>query len=194
MSENLHVVDWPNRPIRATLGNPALVRVHLKSNRLIARQQLRFVARNLVATWSYGIVSDSAWHETPYGPVCKAMLEGQPLFLSFSYSGDFGWIGFSIDRAVGIDALYHQLFAELESVTHLYFSPSQAKAVLDAENPSYAFAQAWTAREARLKLYGRNLSEFPDLPSDGLGLCEYRLDHCGTVVTLVTDYPSILIR
>jgi hypothetical protein len=189
MSENLDVVDWPNRPARPTLGKPVLVRVYLALPRWIARQQLRLVARMLIAAWSDGIVLDSAWHERPQGPVCEALLDGQSVFLSFSYTENFGWIAFSIERAVGIDALHHQAFAELESVARLYFSPAKAKAVLDAENPVYVFAQAWTAREARLKLYGRNLVEFPDLPSDGLGLCEYSLDHCGTVVTLVTDYP-----
>lgn len=194
MSENLEVVDWPNRPTRPTLGKPVLVRVYLALPRLVARQQLRLVARILIATWSGGIVLDSAWHETPQGPVCEALLDGQSIFLSFSYTENFGWIAFSIEQAVGIDALAPHAFAELESVARLYFSPAKAKAVLEAENPSHAFAQAWTAREARLKLYRRNLAEFPDSLSDGLGLCEYSLDHLGTVVTLVTDYPSFLIR
>lgn len=189
--ENLHVVRWPNLPPRPAQGEPALVQVPLSTPRLIARQQLRVVARTILATWRGEVISEGGWHETPQGPVCLSLVDGHPVFLSFSYTEDSGWIAFSIDHAVGVDALRVQPFAELESVARLYFSPATAAAVLDAENPPRAFARAWTAWEARLKLYRRNFGEFSDPPCDGPELREYIFDHGGAVVTLLTDYPLL---
>jgi phosphopantetheinyl transferase len=184
----LAFVPWPQVPTLPPPEQPVLVRVETSTRRAVARQQVRDAARQILAAWSGGLSSPVPWHETPQGPVCAGLLGGHAVAMSFSYSGEAGWIGLLRGGAIGIDAMRIGSFAEMEAVAQLYLGPAAGEAIFKTHDPARAFALAWTEREATLKCQRRGLSERQEEPAAPEGRIRGRHIHChdDTVVTVVT--------
>ena len=99
--------------------------------------------------------------ETPRGPVWDGELAGHSLALSLSYTEREAWIGLRRGGAIGVDAMTMAAMPEMEAVARLYLGPPAWAAIQVAPDPVRAFAQAWTALEARLKCLKQPLTEWP---------------------------------
>lgn len=183
------IFDWPAVPPLPPPGEPVVVRVATASVRAIARKEVRDAARAILAAWA-GLPPDAvALHESAQGPTCAVTLHGHGVRLSFSYCEDAGWIAMVRGADIGIDALRAQDFAEMSSVATCYLGPDVAAEVGSAADPARAFARAWTALEARLKLTRRALREWHEGTAEHAptALRKDSMEHAGTVVTWVTS-------
>ncbi|MSU51318.1 MAG: 4-phosphopantetheinyl transferase, partial [Opitutus sp.] len=156
-SNVISLFHWPQLPPLAPPGRPVLIRVAAAAIRAVAREQLRVAARQILAAWSGRPAHKRQWHETSHGPVYESQIGGLPVAISFSYSGDGGWIGLLRGGAIGVDAMLVAPFAEMDAVARLYLGPATAAAITAAADPARAFALAWTKHEARLKCHRRGL-------------------------------------
>jgi 4'-phosphopantetheinyl transferase len=138
-----------------------LVRVATSAPRPLARQEVRAVLRRIIAAWSGATGEPIALIETPRGPVWDGELAGHSLDLSLSYTNREAWIGLRRGGAIGVDAMTIAAIPEAEAVARLYLGPATWAAIQSAPDPVRAFAQAWTALEARFKCVKQSLTEWP---------------------------------
>jgi 4'-phosphopantetheinyl transferase len=127
----------------------------------LARQEVRAALRRITTAWSGSTGDQIALIETPRGPVWDGELAGHSLALSLSYTDRNAWIGLRRGGAIGVDAMTIAAIPEAEAVGRLYLGPPAWGAIQSAPDPARAFAQAWTALEARLKCLKQPLSEWP---------------------------------
>jgi 4'-phosphopantetheinyl transferase len=138
-----------------------LVRVTTSAPRPLARQEVRAVLRQLFAAWSGPAGEPITLIETPRGPVWDGELAGHSLELSLSYTDREAWIGLRRGGTIGVDAMTVANLPEAEAVARLYLGPTAWADIQSTPDPARAFAQAWTALEARLKCLKQPLTEWP---------------------------------
>ena len=151
---------WPQMPSMPSPGRPLVLRVPTSRLRQAARKEMRNVLREVLSKWSYLPAENLPLDETAHGACWRGKFCGHALDISLSYSVDEGWIGLILDGHIGIDVMTVEEFPEMENVASTYLEPDVASSVLNAQNPSLAFASAWTEREARLKCLKSGLVEW----------------------------------
>lgn len=149
---------WPERPPVPRLDSPVIVRVPATGHRPAARAHLRQVLREIVGTWTGE--RDINLTETSRGPIGKEKIGDKSIRFSLSYTSQEGWIALACGQEVGLDVLTIEPVPEWENLVQLYLPPAYRTGVRMASDRPRAFAQAWTRREAELKLIGRPLREY----------------------------------
>jgi 4'-phosphopantetheinyl transferase len=132
-----------------------------------ARIRIRAAVREALAQALGIAIERIAVHSTP-GSAPRLEIEKWPLTpgLSISHAGVFSLAAINPDGAVGLDLMEVQATTDWARVAHDYLGMATAirlAASPDTERP-LAFAQAWTEREACLKLHGEPLAEWTPLP------------------------------
>ena len=154
----LHV--WPQLPPMPQRGQPLIVRIPTSLSRQDAKKEVSKVLREILSFWS-GLRADNLpLEETFHGPSLDGRLFRYALDISLSYSVDEAWIGFISGGHIGVDIMAVEEISEMENVSSIYLDPEVWPLVLNADNPSLAFASAWTEREARLKCLKKGLVEW----------------------------------
>jgi 4'-phosphopantetheinyl transferase len=103
------------------------------------------------------------------GSAPRLLVDGAPcpVGLSISHAKDLSVAAFHRAGAVGVDLMEVQETSDWARVAHDYLGMATAcrlAATAPCDLPQ-AFAQAWAAREARLKLHGESLGEWTPLPA-----------------------------
>lgn len=146
-----------------------VVHAACQDGRPAARLAIRARVRASLAAWS-------ALHEeaielqcAPGEAPCALLRDGervQRVGLSISHDGDWSMAALRPGGAVGIDLMQVKDAPDLEQVARDYLGPDVAAALAGVARAqrALAFAQAWSAHEARLKCLGLGLVEWePDL-------------------------------
>jgi 4'-phosphopantetheinyl transferase len=159
-------------PALPALGAVVLVRVAGNLPRPAARQGARVVLRHILAAWSGPAVGSQVLNETARGPVWSGELAGHSLDISLAYTESAAWIGLRRGGAIGVDAMTVAAIPEAVAVAKIYLGPEAWTMIQGAADPVRAFAEAWTALEARLKCRKLALTEWPanQDPAGGSGL------------------------
>lgn len=151
---------WPQMPPMPPPGQPLIVRLAKGRSRKEARKEAREVLRKVLSSWS-GLPADTLpLEETSHGPSWTGKFCGHALDISLSYCPGEAWIGLMIDGKIGIDIMFIEEIPELADLVRTYLDPDAASLILNAHRPSFAFASAWTEREARLKCLKKGLVEW----------------------------------
>jgi 4'-phosphopantetheinyl transferase len=134
-----------------------------------AREQIRLALREMVAdALSVDLGRIDIASVAGQRPVLT--LDGMAGTAGISLAHD-GWISIAAYNAlgpVGVDVMQVQYTADWYNVAQDYLGPDvlgTLVATREAERPE-AFALAWTAREATLKLHGLALSEWTELKAE----------------------------
>lgn len=88
---------------------------------------------------------------------------GLPVGLSFSHEAGLSLVALNLAGAVGVDLLREACPPDWQAVARDYLGPAALARLLTGKGAG--FAQAWAAHEARLKLQGLALREWPPSPS-----------------------------
>jgi 4'-phosphopantetheinyl transferase len=127
-----------------------------------ARAQLREAVRTALASLPSVPPEQITIHATP-GSAPHIDAAGRKVGCSFSHEDGLSLAALNLHGPVGIDLMKVQDIPDWESVARDYLGPETC-AALSACRPQdrpRAFAQAWTAHEARLKCQGLPLTEWP---------------------------------
>lgn len=155
------IFNWPEMPALPPSGRAVLIRVVTSQPRQAARQELRGVLRQVLATWSRLSPESLPLRETARGPVWLGQLGGHTLDISLSYAEGEGWIGLLRSGWIGVDAMKIQTIPEAENVARHYLATEIWEMIQQSADPATAFAVAWTELEARFKCFKQELIEWP---------------------------------
>jgi len=88
---------------------------------------------------------------------------GRQIGCSFSHEEGLSLAALNLHGPIGVDLMKIQAIPDWESVARDYLGPQTCEALRACrpEDRPRAFAQAWTAHEARLKCLGLPLTEWP---------------------------------
>lgn len=179
--------EWPDVPALPPLGRPVAIRVKTSATREHARPKLRSALRQVLAAWTGEPPDTTSLRETPRGPEWRAPVGGATLGISLTYVDAEGWIGLVRGSSIGLDAMRMTTFDDMPIVARSYLGPVAWEEIRRAPDRARAFAIRWTALEARLKCFGRPLSEWPtnrpELEAAGLDARHHVEGH--TVLTMV---------
>jgi hypothetical protein len=127
------------------------------------------------------------WRESPTGPKVLDRIEGNSPTLSVSYTKSEAWLAVCWDGPIGVDATSTGGIAEWESLAELYLGAEALGRLRRSTDSAADFAREWSTFEARLKLYGRPLSEGSPPPDSVLCTADFdtltvsvALDPCPT--------------
>ncbi|MEM9929908.1 MAG: 4'-phosphopantetheinyl transferase superfamily protein, partial [Bacteroidota bacterium] len=127
--------------------------LHDRNEFIIARATLRRLLGNYLDMPPASLVFQYSEYGKP-----ELALDSQLQF-NLSHAGSFALIGFTSDRAIGVDLEPVDNLIELARLTSRFFSPAEAQQVLQlpvAEQPP-AFFRTWTRKEAFIKAHGQGL-------------------------------------
>ena len=135
----------------------------LTESRVDARGAIRHALRQTLATFLAVPLASVTLLSSPGMPV-QMLANSPPVHIAISHMPGLSVAAVSTRRAVGIDvmALGAQSLPDWETVAHDYLGPvatAELKRTPPADRAA-AFAQAWTALEARLKCLGLVLTEW----------------------------------
>lgn len=151
-----------------------------------ARQQVRVVLRE--------ILGDIAFESIPGQPI-RLVQAASPLGISVSHEAGLSLLAIHRAGPVGVDLLRVQenpdWEVEIPALANDYLGPDAADnlAILPQSQKLMAFAQAWSAHEARLKSRGLGLEEWSSALAAHLAPCRVRqlalpAGYIGAVATL----------
>ncbi len=185
--------DWPEIPALPPVGRPVAVGVKTSPIRRIARQELRTVLRQILASWSNTSSAElTPLLETETGPVWSGLFAAASLDISLTYADGEGWIGLVRGGQIGMDVMRVQTIPEQESLSRIFFSPAVREAVRHARNPALAMAGAWTELEARAKCLKQPLREYSEAnaaSADDLVTQTFQLPDAG-ILTLAVRFAA----
>jgi 4'-phosphopantetheinyl transferase len=154
---------WDGEVLVISIVNPA------GATRDAARAAIRAAARDALAQ-SLGIAPDQVVVESRPGTVPRILIDGKPstIGLSISHAGALSIAAFNPAGAIGIDLMEVTLVSDWARVAHDYLGMATAcrLASMPAADLPRAFAQAWSEREAHLKLLGQPLAEWTPSSAD----------------------------
>lgn len=134
-----------------------------------ARAAIRAAAREALAQ-ALDIASDQVVVESRPGTVPRILIDGTPstIGLSISHAGVLSVAAFNPAGAIGVDLMEVKHVSDWARVAHDYLGMVTAFRLiaLPAADLPLAFAQAWSEREAQLKLLGQPLAEWTPSPND----------------------------
>jgi 4'-phosphopantetheinyl transferase len=156
--------DWDDGLVAISIVTPA------GAAREIARAGIRLAVREALAQLLGARLERIAVASTP-GSAPQVLVDGEPsgLGLSISHAGALSVAVLRRGGAVGIDLMeVQEVPPDWARVALDYLGKATAcrLASLPPDERSRAFAQAWTEREASLKLFGLQLDEWTPLPAD----------------------------
>lgn len=144
----------------------AVVGVAGHTDRAAARLAIRAALRAGLAA-AGAIAPDRVHLDTAPGRAPRARLDdgapaGRTAWLAISHDGALSVAAWRFDGPVGIDIMQVQPVPDWQSLARDYLGPAAgaALAALPASAIPAAFAQAWSAHEARIKCLGRALEEW----------------------------------
>jgi 4'-phosphopantetheinyl transferase len=164
----LAVHAWPG-PLPRWGGGPLLIStVTPGGNRDAARARIRVAVCEALAQ-SLKLGAGQVRLESSPGKAPRVLVDGVPsqIGVSISHAGEVSVAGVNPAGAVGVDLMEVQDISDWARVAHDYLGMATAcrlAATAPAGRP-LAFAQAWAEHEAKLKLFGLDLSEWNDLPA-----------------------------
>jgi 4'-phosphopantetheinyl transferase len=166
----LAVHPWPGPPPGWDDGLVAIsIVTPAGAAREIARAGIRLAVREALAQLLGARLERIAVASMP-GSAPRVLVDGAPVGFGLSISHAGGWSAAVLRRggAVGIDLMDVQEVSDWARVALDYLGMAEAcrLASLAPDERSHAFAQAWTEREASLKLFGLQLDEWAPLPAD----------------------------
>ncbi len=158
--------EWPT-PLAFPTADPLFVLIHISHTPRSAKGRLkvREVLREVLRSWASGPV---LVHETATGPQIAEPIRGEAVFVSISYANDSAWLGISLKRPLGIDAVRIESFPEMEDLARLYLGEEVWQAIVGSQKPTLTFARHWAALEARCKRADIPLSETAKPPTTPL--------------------------
>jgi 4'-phosphopantetheinyl transferase len=156
------VLWWPARLAPACAG-VVVIGVAGATSRPAARAAIRAALRDAVAQLAGVPGADVAILSEPGRAPAVSIrgMRGLP-GIAISHDADLSLGAINLDGPVGVDLMRVSEIPDWRAVAHDYLGPA-VTATLDATAPALrarAFAQAWTAREARLKCHGMPLAEW----------------------------------
>jgi 4'-phosphopantetheinyl transferase len=156
------ILWWPARLAPARAG-VVVIGVAGTVSRPAARAAIRAALRGAVAQLAGVPGADVAILSEPGRAPAVSIrgVRGLP-GIAISHDADLSLGAINMDGPVGVDLMRVSEIPDWRAVAHDYLGPAVA-AALDATAPALragAFAQAWTAREARLKCHGMPLAEW----------------------------------
>jgi 4'-phosphopantetheinyl transferase len=144
------------------------------------KQRDRFIAgrgkcRNVLSQY---VDCDAGEMRFEYGANGKPYLSNSEISFSYSRSHEFGCLGVTRNRAIGVDLERINPDVASDRIPENFFSQSEAKAlrVLPAKIQQQAFFHCWTRKEAYLKALGCGLSQelsSVEVPVNVDGHCGY---------------------
>lgn len=166
----LAVHAWPG-PLPAWSGEVLVISVvnPAGATRDAARAAIRLAAREALAQ-SLGIPSEQVVVESSPGTAPRIVIGAAPstIGLSISHAGTLSVAAFNPAGAIGIDLMEVKHVSDWARVAHDYLGMATAFRLIamPAADLPRAFAQAWSEREAHLKLLGQPLAEWTPAPAD----------------------------
>jgi 4'-phosphopantetheinyl transferase len=154
--------EWGDGPLVISIITPG-------GQREAARAGIRAAVCAALAQ-SLKLGGDQVRLESSPGSAPHLLVDSVPsqVGVSISHAGDLSVAALNPGGAVGVDLTEVQDISDWARVAHDYLGMATAcrlAAASPAERP-LAFAQAWADREAQLKLFGLQLSEWSDLPAE----------------------------
>lgn len=145
----------------------AVIGIKAQADRSQARLAVRAAIVDALSELSGLPLQRVALHGDP-GEVPWALLDApagqRRAWLAISHDGELSVAAIGLHGPVGIDVTQVLDIPDWEPVARDYLGPETAArlAALPAHERAYAFARAWTEREARLKYLGRELTEWSE--------------------------------
>lgn len=130
---------------------------HLTERYIVAHGRLR----QLLAEQLQMPPRDLQFAAGPHGkPRLAGAAAASGLQFNLSHSGNWGLVGWSRGRAIGVDIELRREMRDEAALVHRYFSPVEIAAyeALPAERRQEGFFNAWTRKEAYVKAVGRGLA------------------------------------
>jgi 4'-phosphopantetheinyl transferase len=166
----LAVHPWPG-PLPARSGEVLVISIvnRADATREVARAAIRLAAREALAQ-SLGVAPDQVVVESIPSTAPRILISGAPskIGLSISHAGALSVAAFNPSGAIGIDVMEVKPVSDWARVAHDYLGMATAFRLIamPAADLPRAFAQAWSEREAHLKLLGQPLAEWTPSPGD----------------------------
>ena len=146
----IQTFHWPDTvPIPTKEPRAILVQVGGVERTSEGRKKMREVLNGVLSGWIGGLVE---WQDTDKGPSVRTLIKGKHIDVSLSYAGGHGWLGICYGGRIGIDAVVIDESFDGKDVAALYLEPADAREIHKAADKAAAFAQLWSALEARCKL------------------------------------------
>ncbi|NBV85917.1 MAG: 4'-phosphopantetheinyl transferase superfamily protein [Verrucomicrobia bacterium] len=148
---------WPDT-VALPIAEPRAVLIQISGIERSARgrKRMREVLQEVLSEWAGGpVVLD----DTCLGPRVRTPIDGKRVEVSLSYAGGCGWLGICCGRSIGVDAVVIDENFDWQDVAALYLDAEDGREIRAAPNQAVAFAQRWSAHEARCKLAGMPLQE-----------------------------------
>jgi 4'-phosphopantetheinyl transferase len=134
-----------------------------------ARAAIRLAVREALAQL-LGVDAARIAIESAPGSAPRVLVDGaqSAIGVSISHAGALSAAALRRDGRVGIDLMEVAPVSDWARVALDYLGMAESCRLASMAPPerTIAFAQAWTAREASLKLFGLQLSEWTPLPAD----------------------------
>jgi 4'-phosphopantetheinyl transferase len=169
---------WGDAVLLIAIGNAG------GASREQARARIRAAVREALAQAMEIAIERIAVASAP-GSAPRLHIDGAPsaIGLSISHAGALSMAAINPAGAVGLDLMAVQATADWARVAHDYLGMAAAcrLAAMAAADRPRAFAQAWTEREARLKLHGEALAEWTPLPDSRVEALALPAGLAGTV-------------
>ncbi len=154
---------WSDEVLVISIVNPA------RAPREAARAAIRAAACEALAQ-SLGVAPEQVAVESSAGKAPRLVIDGEPsaIGLSISHDGALSVAAINPLGAIGIDLMEVKPVSDWARVAHDYLGMATAFRLiaLPAADLPRAFAQAWSEREAHLKLLGQPLAEWTPSPAD----------------------------
>jgi 4'-phosphopantetheinyl transferase len=153
---------WDDGLLVITIATPAAAR---EAARAAIRRTVCEALAQLLGVGAARIAVES----TP-GSAPRVLVDGAPsgIGVSISHAGGLSAAALRRDGRVGIDLMEVEPVTDWARVALDYLGMAVACPLASMAPPerNLSFAQAWTEREASLKLFGLQLSEWTPLPAD----------------------------
>lgn len=160
--KTLAVHAWPG-PVPAPRDGLLVLFLRTDPLRDAARLQLRQAAREALALL-LGLTVDDITIESRPGTPPRILVAGEArdIGCSFAHEDRCALAAINLHGAVGVDLMRVRDIPDWQAVARDYLGPAECAALLatSAADRPRAFAEAWTRREAALKLHGQQLSEW----------------------------------
>lgn len=154
---------WGDEVLAISIVNPA------GATREAARAAIRVAARGALAQ-SLDIPHEQVVIESSPGTVPRIMIGGtlSTIGLSISHAGALSVAALNPAGAIGIDLMEVKHVSDWARVAHDYLGVATAFRLIamPAADLPFGFTQAWSEREAHLKLLGQPLAEWTPSPAD----------------------------
>ena len=146
----IQIFHWPDTvPIPTKEPRTILLQVSGVERTSEGRRKMREVLHTVLSGWIGGFVE---WLDTDKGPSVRTLIEGKQVDVSLSYAGGYGWLGICCGGRIGVDAVVIDESFDSGDIAALYLEAADAREIREATDKAAAFAQRWSALEARCKL------------------------------------------